>query len=147
MKNRYITIFVSAIVVGILSLVPTWNFNERLRISDATNPLWNSDLVPIDSALTRALQEEGLTFYTERGAEADPDGICFGDFGSDEYWVVQYDSTRNEVDARAWIIEINWIGHIIAERRFSRIRKILQDKLNNKKQNKSEQATPRKPSD
>jgi len=147
MKKRCITIPVLVIAVGILSLIPTWDFNERLRISHANNPLWNSNSKPISSDLTRALQEEGLTFHTGRGAEADPDGICFGEFGSDEYWVVQHDSTHDEVEAYAWIIGINWIGHLTAERRFSRIRMILQDKLNNKKPNKAEIATPRKPSE
>ena len=129
MKRRWITIFVSVLILAILSLIPTWNFDERIRISQPSNPLWNSAAEATNSALTVALEGEGLRFHTGRGAEADPDGICFGDFASDEYWIVQYEPTRNEVDAYAWIIKINWIGHLAAERRFSRICKILQDQV------------------
>ena len=147
MKRCWIILPVAAIALGILSLIPTWNFSERLGLPHTDNPLWDTNLKPISSGLTQELQDEGLKFQTGRGAEADPDGICFGDFGSDEYWVVQYDPKSDEVDAYAWIIDINWIGHVAAARRFSRIHNILRDQLNNKKPNKAEMATPRKPSD
>lgn len=129
MKRRWIFITAISVTLAVLSLFPTGNFDERVRIAHSQNPFWNARLVPIDSPLTHALRNEGLTFHTGRGAEAHPDGVCLGDFASDEYWVVQYDPERREVDAYAWIIGIDWIGHIVAERRFSRVRKILQENL------------------
>jgi hypothetical protein len=129
MKRRWKFITTITVVVAVLSLFLTWNFDKRLRIAQSQNPLWNEGIVPIDSALTHALREEGLSFQTGRGAEADPDGICFGDFASDEYWVVQYDPVSHEVHAYAWIIAINWIAHVAAERRFARIRGILREHL------------------
>lgn len=117
------------IALAVLSLFPAWNFDKRVRISQPSNPLWKEQLEPLNSPLTQALENEGLKFSTGRGAEADPDGICFGDFACDEYWVVQYDPESKEVDAYALIIGINWIGHIAAERRFARIRVIFRDSL------------------
>lgn len=127
MKRRGVIIFSIVGALACLSLFPTWNFSERTRLSQETNPLWDSDLRPTNSALTEALHKEGLRFETDRGAEADPDGICYGDFGSDEYWVVQYDPVKKEVDAYAWIVGINWIGHLRAQSRFSRIKATLED--------------------
>ena len=132
MKRRGILIFSIVSALALLSLIPTWNFSERTRLSHDFNPLWDSDLKPTNSALTEALRDEGLRFETGRGAEADPDGICYGDFGSDEYWVIQYDSVKKEVDAYAWIVGINWIGHLQAQRRFSRIKATLEDGIKSK---------------
>ena len=130
MKGRIILIFAVVGTLTFLSLFPTWNFSERTRLSQEKNPLWNSELKPSKTVLTKALRNEGLSFHNGRGAEADPDGICYGDFGSDEYWVVKYDPVKKEVDAYAWIIDINWIGHMQAHRRYARITSILIGALN-----------------
>lgn len=129
MKRRGILIIATVSIFAFLSLFPTWNFSESIRISQEKNPLWDSQLKPINSPLTQALHNQGLSFQTERGAEADPDGICFGDFGSDEYWVVQYNSSNKEVHAYSWIVKINWIGHLRASRQFNRISSILEDHI------------------
>ena len=129
MKRRWRMVIAIPIVLAVLSLFPTWDFDQRLRIEQAHNPLWTGNSMAIDSAFTQALTDEGLVFYSDRGAEADPDGICFGDFASDEYWVVQYDPESHEVAAYGWSPGINWIRHVAAERRFARIREILRDHL------------------
>lgn len=131
MKRRSLLILVVVSALGLLSLFPTTNFSESIRISQEKNPLWGDDLIPTNSALTEALREEGLSYQTGRGAEADPDGICYGDFGSDEYWVVQYDAANKKLEAYAWIISINWIGHLQAKQRFDRIKAILEDQQSN----------------
>jgi hypothetical protein len=132
MKRRGLLILAVVSALAFLSLFPTWNFSERTQISQEKNPLWDDELKPINSALTNPLREEGLSFQTGRGAEADPDGICYGDFGSDEYWVVQYNPAKKEVDASAWIIGTNWIGHLQAQRRFTRIKAIIEDSTKTK---------------
>ncbi len=132
MKRRVIFIFAVAGALAFLSLFPTWTFSEDTRFSQEKNPLWNSEFKPINSSLNKALSDEGLSFQTGRGAEADPDGICYGDFGSDEYWVVLYDPVKKEVYAYAWIIGVNWIGHLQAHYRYARITAILEDSIKSK---------------
>jgi hypothetical protein len=109
-----------------MSLLPVWNFSERIAIQSSSNALWTHQNQANTSTLTNELKKQGYDFHTDRGAEADPDGICFGRFGSDEYWVIQYHAGRKEVDAYAWIIGINWIGHLSAASRFSRLEESLQ---------------------
>jgi hypothetical protein len=118
-------ITISTAAALLLSLLPVWNFSERIAIPASSNPLWTHNNQAIASPLTGELRIQGYDFQTDRGAEADPDGICFGDFGSDEYWVIQYNADRKEVDSYAWIIGINWIGHLSAASRFSRLRQTL----------------------
>ncbi len=72
---------------------------------------WTEDNREIGSPLTDELKQQSVAFDTDRAAEADPDGICFGHFGSDEYWVIQYHADGQKVEARAWIIDIKWVGH------------------------------------
>ena len=124
--KRIAIVSISAAVALLLSLLPVWNFSERIAIPSSSNPLWTHQNQAITSPLTNELKKEGYQFHTDRGAEADPDGICFGHFGSDEYWVIQYHADRKEVDAYAWIIGINWIGHLSAASRFSRLEASLQ---------------------
>ncbi len=99
-KSLFIGIFS---VATLISIFPTWNFSERITIPAEGNPLWTVSGTEISSLLTQDLKEQGFVFHTGRGAEADPDGICFGDFGSDEYWVIQYDDNLHEVIADVWI--------------------------------------------
>ena len=123
--KRYLTYIGAITVVLLISLFPRWNFDERIKVERDSNPLWRKDTTPISSTLTTELINEGLDFSTGRGAEADPDGICYGDFESDEYWVVQYNAQEQEVDAHVWIIGVNWIDYLKAKRRFKRIETIL----------------------
>ena len=62
MKRRIILIFRVVGTLAFLSLFPTWNFSERTRLSQEKNPLWNSELKPSKTALTKALRNEGLSF-------------------------------------------------------------------------------------
>jgi hypothetical protein len=127
--KRIAIVSISATVALLLSLLPVWNFSERIAIPSPVNPLWTDHNQAIASSLTEELKQQGYLFQTDRGAEADPEGICFGHFGSDEYWVIQYHADRKEVDAYAWIIGINWIGHLAAASRFSRLEETLKTHL------------------
>ena len=124
--KRIAIVSISATVALLLSLLPVWNFSERIAIPSPSNPLWTQHNQAISSPLTDELKKQGYVFQTDRGAEADPDGICFGHFKSDEYWVIQYHADRQEVDAYAWFIGINWIGHLAAASRVSRLEESLQ---------------------
>jgi len=128
MKRIVITSII-AVTALLASLFPTWNFSERIAIPASANPLWTENNREITSPFTDELNQQGYGFERGRGAEADPDGNCFGHFGGDEYWVIQYHADRKEVDAYAWIIGINWIGHLAAASRFSRLEQILQKYL------------------
>jgi hypothetical protein len=127
--KRIAIVLICAVVALLLSLFPVWNFSERIAIPSPVNPLWTDHNQAIASSLTEELKQQGYLFQTDRGAEADPEGICFGHFGSDEYWVIQYHPDRKEVDAYAWIIGINWIGHLAAASRFSRLEETLKTHL------------------
>jgi hypothetical protein len=127
--KRIAIVLICAVVALLLSLFPVWNFSERIAIPSPVNPLWTDHNQAIASSLTEELKQQGYLFQTDRGAEADPEGICFGHFGSDEYWVIQYHADRKEVDAYAWIIGINWIGHLAAASRFSRLEETLKTHL------------------
>ena len=111
-----------------ICLVLPWNFDRTLSFDAADNPLWTEQRVARDTALTRALNKEGFTFRTNRGNETS-DGICFGDFRSDEYWVIEYFPEDRQVGAYAWILKINFLGHIAAARRFKRLETILRTHL------------------
>lgn len=124
--KRIVIVSISTAVALILSLLPVWNFSERIVIPSSSNPLWTHQNQAITSPLTDELKKQGYEFHSNRGAEADPDGICFGHFGSDEYWVILYHADRKEVDVYAWIIGINWIGHLSAASRFSHLKETLQ---------------------
>jgi hypothetical protein len=127
---KRLAIISTIVLIGLfISLFPTWDFSERIVLPVSSNPLWTERKQEISSPLTEALKKQGYAFETDRGAEADPDGICFGDFGSDEYWVIQYHADRQEVDAYAWIIGINWIGHLSASSRFSRLKQTLENHI------------------
>lgn len=128
MKKWIIVVLTVALVV-LGSLAITWNFDERVTFKAPSNPLWDEQKRPLSTELTKKLKNEGFRFYTDRGAEADPDGICFGTFGSDEYWVIQYLPETKEVHASAWIVEINWLGHLSAAKRFSELKKTLESDL------------------
>jgi hypothetical protein len=127
--KRIAIVLICAVVALLLSLFPVWNFSERIAIPSPVNPLWTDHNQAIASSLTEELKQQGYLIQTDRGAEADPEGICFGHFGSDEYWVIQYHADRKEVDAYAWIIGINWIGHLAAASRFSRLEETLKTHL------------------
>ena len=127
--KRIAIISVGAVVTLLLSLLPTWNFADRIAIPAPFNPLWTDHNQAISCSLTDELKQQGYIFQTGRGAEADPDGMCFGHFESDEYWVIKYHADRKEVDAYAWIIGINWIGHHAAASRFSQLKKTLQNRI------------------
>jgi len=124
--KRIAIVSISAAVALLLSLLPVWDFDERIAIPSSLNPLWTHQNQAITSSLTNELKKQGYDFHTDRGAEADPDGICFGHFGRDEYWVIQHHADRKEVYAYAWIIGINWIDHLSAASRFSRLEESLQ---------------------
>lgn len=127
--KRIAIISISVAVALLLSLFPIWEFSERIAIPSPFNPLWTDHNQAITSFLTDELKQQGFEFRADRGAEADPNGICFGHFGSDEYWAVQYHADRNEVEAYAWIIGVNWVGHLTAASKFSRLQKTLQKHL------------------
>jgi len=129
MKKTIILFTIVVIAVFIASLFTTENFDRTVVFKTSTNPLWDDQKKPLQSSLTQALAKEGFSFQTGRGTEADPDGICFGDFASDEYWVIQYFADKHEVHAYAWIIGINWIGQQSASQRFSRLEETLRAHL------------------
>ncbi len=128
--KRIITILAVIALSFFLSLLPTWNFSKHIAIPTAHNPLWTGENQEIDSPLTEALRQQGYRFQTGKGAEADPDEICFGHFGSDEYWVIQYHRDRQIIDATSWIIGLHWIGHLHATLRFSRLERTLMEQVN-----------------
>jgi hypothetical protein len=128
--KRAAIILVSVVILLLLSLFPTWNFSERIAIPTSRNPLWTEKNQQIISPLTDDLKRQGYVFQTDRGAEADPHGICFGHFGSDEYLVIMYHDDRQEVDAYSWIIGINWLGHLSATSRFSKLEHSLRNHIN-----------------
>ena len=134
-KSLILLLPIGIVAIFIVSLFPTAPFDATSSFKCRINPLWTGKQAK-DTPLTRALIKAGYRFHTDRGAEADPDGICFGDFGSDEYWVIQYFSDIREVRAYSWILGLNWLGHQDASQRFSELRQMLQEHL---KDNTAEQ--------
>jgi len=126
MKNRRTAIVIVLFIVLVGSIFLTWDFEDRMTFKQTNNPLWDEQDQALDTPLIRDLRSEGFEFYTDRGAEADPSGICFGDFGSDVYWVVLYDEEQQEIVVSSWIVGVNWIGQLYARSRFSRVKKILE---------------------
>lgn len=125
-RNKYVFLLLALLICG---LFYNWNFDKHYSCKYKINPLWGSDLKPLNTSLVDGLKQEGLLFHEERGSEVGEEGICFGYFAGDEYWVVTYNQEIKSIELDVWIVGINIFGYFKKSAKYDRLISII-DKNN-----------------
>ena len=112
----------------IVTEVATEAFDQQVVYQLESNPLWNSN-GPLDNELTRKLRGEGFSYFTDRGAEADPRGKCFAQFGADKYWVVTYNDTTSALTFFAFEARGSILGRSDLSMKFDKVRGVIESSL------------------
>lgn len=80
--KRIVIVSISAAVALLMSLLPVWNFSERIAIPSSSNPLWTHQDQPITSPLTDELKEQGFDFRLTEGQKPTQTGYALGNLGA-----------------------------------------------------------------